>query len=484
MTADEFATSVRKGDAKFRVSRIVLKAEGQTIRGQGLMSIVGDDFHISLEVPQRYKVPQPKREIWKPADAWKLSGMIEGDLRFSSESVSPLGNSPSWHFGKKPKFVQYLSLDKINLAPEGFEALSRRKRDKLLQQSPRKKAKYPDVEFHAVLFECVPTFLNAGTSTRVKNDFLGICGGGDSLDTFIDRGLAYDFALIKKEGDLHVHFRSKSRFRSAAQDDDLRRFQAFLMGVGFTHGFQPWPYRIKFWREGQKVADQFRPPHKLTKISYAPFDRGTRFHGNLRRKGARNSPVRLAANFFEKQTPLSVELSRLLFLFRETGSASFHTKTLALCSLFEGAVALIFEGLKLEEELRCSDPQFQEYITLRDRLHKRLRALAKKGGHQSLNRIAGALSSAKEFRVQDKFKAICQHFGLSYENEMQKHLEAWSRKRNLFMHGNWKEEDSDFSDQSLMAGGINIFILKLMGYSGQMKFNAFAQDAKDRYKTI
>ena len=197
MTADEFATSVRKGDAKFRVTRIVLEAEGQTIRGQGLMSVVDDDFRINLEVPQRYKVPDPKREIWKLADAWKLSGLIENDLKFSCESVSPLGNSPSWHFGKKPSFVQYLSLDKINLAPEGFEALSRRTRDKILQRPPKKKAKYPDVEFHAVLFECAPTFLNAGTNTRVKNDFLGVCGGGGSLDTFIDRGPAFDFALIK-----------------------------------------------------------------------------------------------------------------------------------------------------------------------------------------------------------------------------------------------------------------------------------------------
>lgn len=484
MTSDEFVASVRKGDTKFRASKIVLKAEGQTIRGQGLLSVVGDDFQIKLEVPQKYKIPEPKREIWKPADAWKISGLIESDLKFASDSVSPQGYSPSWRFGRKPSFIQYLRLDRINLIPEGFDALSRVRRDKILQRPPTKRAKHPDVEFHAVLFDCEPVFFNAGTATKITNDFLGLCGGGSAFDTFIDRGKEYDFALRKKDGDTHIHFRSKYGFRSISQEGDWRRFRAFLMGVGFTHGFQPWPYRIEFWRAGKKIADQFRPPYKLTKTRYAPFDKGIGLSGNLHKKGTRNSVIKLAARFFEKQTDLSKQVSDLLFHFREIGDVGFRIKTLPLCSLFEKTVSTIFAGLELETKLRRDNPQFCKYRTIRDRLVRRLRTLAKHEKSETFERLANHLSSASEFRTLDKFKAICTRFNLPFEGEMEKHLSAWSRMRHIYAHGNWRDQDSDFSDQALIAGAINIFVLKVMGFSGRMKFHASAQEIKDRYRII
>jgi hypothetical protein len=422
--------------------------------------------------------------MWKPANAWKISGVIEGDLKFSSNHVTPSGQNSSWRFGGKLNHVQKLRFGKINLAPTEFDALSKAKRDKVLQRPPTPSSKHSSVEFHAVLFDCEQSFLNAATFTRVKNDFLGVDGGGSALDTFIDRSNKYDFALLKREKDIHVHFRSKSQFRSVSREDDWRRFYALLAGVGLTHGFQPWPYRVEFWRAGRKITDQICVPHRLTKTPHAPFDRAIGFVANLGKKGARNSVVRLAARFFEKQTPLSKELSHLLFLFRESGSASFRIKTLALCSLLEGAVNLIFDQLKLEEELRRTVPQFDEYLKLRDGLVKRLRRLATKNKRSPIERLAGSLGAAKEFRVQDKFKAICGHFGLAYDGDMARHLAAWERKRNPLMHGKWKDEDSDFSDQALIAGAINIFALKLIGYSGRMKFNAFAQEPKDRYKVI
>ena len=212
--------------------------------------------------------------------------------------------------------------------------------------------------------------------------------------------------------------------------------------MGFTHGFQPWPYRIQYWRGGKKIADKITVPRTLTETHHAPFDREIGYFGNLRRKGSRNSVIRLAANFFEKKCSLSEQISRLLFLFREAGNplAHFDIRTIALCSLFEGTTNLIFDELKLENELRRTNPQFEYYIQLRNRFVGRLRRISSHKNNTTLQRLAGSLSSAKEFRVKDKFQAACEFFKLDYEKEMKPHFEAWiERETPLCMEIGWSK---------------------------------------------
>jgi hypothetical protein len=474
MTDDEFAGLVRKGDAKFRVSKVTLFAEGQKFRGHGILIVGKKKFELELEVSPKYQTPEPKRELWKPEHAWKLTGQIEGGLEFCCDQAAPRGKHYSWRSGKGASYIQKLSLECIELVP------------RKLHKSSFKKAKHPNVEFHAVLPDCAPVFLNAGTNTRVQNDFLGLCGGGSTLDTFIDRDGEYDFALIRKEVDTHIHLKSKSRFHSKSVEDDWRRFYAFLAAVGFTHGFQPWPYRIEYWRGGRKAADRIKVPGVLSKTSHAPFDDGIGYLGNQGRKGAKKSAVRLAAKFFSGETKLSKKLSHLLFLFREAGGASvnFHIKTLAMCSLFEGIVTAIFDELKLEDDINGKNPELEIYQKLRDRLVKRLSKLAMGKKDSPINRLIGSLTRAEPIGVRNKFQTICEHLGLGYEGNMQRHFKAWNNQRHQLMHGTWALKDSDFLDQSLIASAINILVLKLMGYSGQMKANAFAQELKDRYRVI
>jgi hypothetical protein len=484
MNVDEFAELSQKGEGKFRVTKVILRAEGQVIRGQGLLHVNDKEFELDLDVTQRYETPEPKRDVWKPADAWKLSGLIEGDLKFSCDQVSPSGKYASWPVRRERRYVQKLRFKRVDLIPAGLDALSSAQRDKILKRPHRKKPKFPKVQFDAVIPGCKPVIFNAGTITKIRNDFLGLCRRQSSFDTFIDRNKEYDFGLIKKEEDMHVHFRSKSRFHSASEEDDWRRFYALLFAIGFTHGFQPWPCRIEYWRSGKKITDRITIRQKLTKTPHAPFDEQIGYLGNFRRKGSQNSVIRLAARFFEKQTTLSQKLSHLLFLFREAGSSSFHIRTLAFCSLFEGIVSLIFDELKLENVARGRDSQFDNYLKLRDRLAGRLRKLSSRSNNPAYDRMVSLLSSANEFRVKDKFRAVSEHFRLDYEKDMISHFNAWRNKRNPFSHGNLENSDSDFSDQALIAGAINILVLKLIGYSGPMKFNAFSYEEKDRYKRI
>src|SRR5262249_12453140 len=158
-------------------------------------------------------------------------------------------------------------------------------------------------------------------------------------------------------------------------------------------------------------------------------------------------------------------LAHLLFLFRESGNSSTHfdVRTLAICSLFEGVVTLMFEELKLESEVLANDPQFAHYLTVRDRLSKRLRKIAAASGRAAYQRLAGLISHAEAIRVKDRYEALCRFFGLDFQNTMKSRLDAWSAERNLLAHGSWEGKDVSFDNQALIAGAINILVLKLVG---------------------
>jgi hypothetical protein len=467
MTADQFAELVRSGEGKLRVSKVVLYAEGRKIRGHGVLKINTEELELDLELAPKSQMPGRGKSIWNEEDFWRLSGVIEGNLSFTSGRVSP--GSRTDHFGRTTRTVQSLHLPRIDLKPEA---------------PSKKQSKEPKVKFEAVLIGCQQFFLNAGTSTTINNDFLDK-RTRSSADTFIDRRHDYDFALIERDnGDMEVHLRSKSKFRSKGEEDDRRRFQALLSAVGFTHGFQPWPFHLTYWRDGQRLSDQVTAPRTLAKTIHAPFDRGLGFGVGQGRKGARNSPIRIAANFFEKEKVFSEKLSYLLFLFRAGGAKSVDVRirTLVFCSMFEGIVDLLFDHLRLEQQLRTKEPQFDEYIRQRDRLCSRLKRFAGKSD-SVLQRIAATLEHAKAIRVRDKFRALCDHFGLN-QKEMTRHLDSWMKRRNPLSHGNWDSTSEDFIDQSRIAGAIIILVLKVMGYSGRVRAVAVGADETETYRSI
>ena len=412
-----------------------------------------------------------------------LWGRIEGDLSFACDRVSPGDRTDQWRTGRAHT-VQTLTLPWVDLKSSGWDKLTDAQKRKAMGLPRTSRPKALSVVFEAVLVCSDKIFVNARTTKTVTNDFLGAKRSWYA-DTFIDRAKDYDFALIQKDEDLEVQFRSKAKFRSKGEADDQRRFRALLNAVGFTHGFQPWPFRISHWRDGKKVSDRITAPRPVRSSIHAPFDRGLGRSLRISRKGVSNSPIRLAARFFESGTDTSKQLSHLLFLTR-AGSADFvdpRVRTLALCSLFEGIIDLLFDALDLEKELRRADPGFGDYIRQRDKLCARLLKFSARR-NLALRRLAGSLEHAKAFRVKDKFKALCNHFHLTYSPNMKKHFDSWSAKRNPLSHGRWDSELEDFIHEARIAGAINILVLKLMGYSGKVRAVTVGSDASETYRTI
>jgi hypothetical protein len=483
MTADEFATLVRSGNGKVRVTKVVLNAEGRKVRGNGLIEITPAQLALRLEVNPKTVMPKSQKNIWGPTDFWSLTGMIENDLRFKCDRVSPSGRTDRLETGKAPRTTQVLHLSHVELETAGWAKLTDAQKRKTVGLAPGKRARFPSVIFEAVLVGCPRVFVNAGTDTTIKNDFLGK-RTSFSADTFIDRAKDYDFSLIKEGDDLHVHLRSKQGFRSTSEEDDLRRFRALLDAVGFTHGIHAWPFRISCWRDGRKVLDQIHAAHTVPSSPHAPFNEALGRTVGRRKRGARDSPIRIAARFFENETAISPNVSRLLFLCRSStaDSVALQVRTLPLCSLFEGTVNLLFDHLKLESELRARDSQFDAYVRKRDRLCSRLKKFAAKD-NAALQRLAGSLEHATAFRIKDKFRALCDHFGLD-QKTMNRHFDSWAKRRNPLSHGEWNSDIEDFVHQSRIAGAINILVLKLMKYSGRIRAVTLGDNESETYRSI
>lgn len=487
MKADELAEIMRKGDAKLRVDRVVVTAGKTTFRGAGLLRVAQKELHLDVTLSGKSIAPGDGKSVWMEEDFWKVRGVIEHSLPFTATHVSPGKRSSSGTV-----FTVTLDFQALELACPRRSAKKIREMRRLFDEAAQKyrssaepptaepaekkpSRKTPIARFFAVFVNCKLLARNTTTCTMRRNPFLGKTTSWKA-DTFVARGREYDVALIKRHGDLHLHFRSKGRYQSKSYAEDRERFQSVLDAIGFTHGFNPWPQRIQQWREGKLVSDRITAPRRLAQTTHAPFDQTL---------GCSDvpPPIHLVTRFFSQRSSLSRKISELLFLFRQAGDEMVHlpVRTLAFCSLFEGFVYLLFDELKLEKKLRKTSSGFDEFLRARDQLAADLK---KKGqaGDQASQRLAGLVSHADAVRVKDKFKVLCEAFGLDY-SQMKPHFEAWYDERNPLMHGTWREHrDTDFVHQARIAGAINILLLKLMGYSGKMVAVRFG--ASETYRTI
>src|SRR4051812_30773570 len=135
MTADKFATLVRAGHGTLGFTQAVLYAEGYKVRGQGILRITTDSLEVDLEIESRSRMPSDYKELWGEKDFWRLTGIIEGDLRVTSDRVSPGTRRDHWKLGKS-RTVQ-------TLIAAGFELVSSVSRRKAINRIKKVAAKFP-----------------------------------------------------------------------------------------------------------------------------------------------------------------------------------------------------------------------------------------------------------------------------------------------------------------------------------------------------
>jgi hypothetical protein len=177
---------------------------------------------------------------------------------------------------------------------------------------------------------------------------------------------------------------------------------------------------------------------------------------------------------------------RLLFLCREAAAGDAHTtiSNIALCSLLDSAVNLVFEH-KLE---RHDSEPIAEFNGARSAL---LSFIAEKiatvghAGKEAWKRFHAIVTNSESYSAREKFRAVGDYLGLKWEGDWREIYEFWAKWRPQLVHrgtasnGNGKAITAEFNVGSRVIGAIHMLVLKSMGYEGVMVSSTF-EDAVRR----
>ena len=478
----EFVKIVRDGSDKLRVDDIVIDTGSVEVHGKGMLQITRESFklHVTLDDADVNKLPKMRTGIYTKKDNWKMTGLIEDQLKFKCDQFRPFlggGLFPIKRFAVKFR--------PIDLIPSGWDAISRAERTAFVKEHQAIISKPPaeseppvpdensqdDFCFYATLFEYdVP---------------LSVWQDEIKAET-----KCFNVTLKKLEGttDLHVSLISQKEFSSGGEEQDWKRFYAFMSALAFVTGMHAWPYRVEYWRAGQKITDRITAAHSLSETIHAPFCDTLAFNAKTGSvKWSFPETIKVIADFYDNEFPFTKEIAYLHFLFRQATETDVHgdISILALCILFENLVRHIFRELKLEINARNENPIFGQFEQAKETFIKQMgdENVALDEGSK---RLLQTIKSAEPFNVKAMFQTIVSHFKLTWDDDMELIFETWKNARNPLVHrgeyGNRSEDEVKEIRiaESRIAGAINILSLKLFGYSGYMRHSTF----EDGYRQI
>jgi hypothetical protein len=487
VTADEFVELVRRGSEKLRVDNVVIEAGEIRLRGRGLLRIGPESLEIDLTLNGR-KIPAHPRVVTK-RDLWRLSGVISGQLPFRCDTVSPGGNARS----SNGIVTITRRLHHVELVADPFDSPKAKRQRRNLQKQfglkPSSEVEDRSFEFEATIVDCPLPAANGGTETTLTNDFLGETRSS-SLNTFRGELATVRYALIraKNGNDLDIYFRSKEGCESVSEAEDWRQFRAFLAALAFANGVQPWPFRIEYTRGGHRVSETIRAPCKPSSTSYSPLNEAIGFS----EPEAFASAIKAAAEFLKPKTELNRQLTNLLFLFREAGkdSVQLEIRILACCALLESLVRTIFKEICLHQSDAPDAIDSERFTKLKNNVLRGATRLLNSKNAREHRRLCDRIKDASALQIQEVFKAVAQRLAISWEDAMQPLFSEWKRARNPAAHGRFKPDMEDGREQkkaermffgmSRVAGGFNMILLRLFGYSGRYRSSAL----EDKYRKL
>jgi len=201
-------------------------------------------------------------ELFGPQDRLKVTGQIEGDIRFSALALPPSSQTGCTR-GTSSCTV---STDLLNLTAENLDLQTFAEIDQLLGTTSRL-SESNEFAFSAHLIFHGPKLylIDSGTEIIRNNDFLGQ-STSSSFDTHRFRGTGWEGALIQKGEELHLHLRDTGDSDTPVLDPgDL--VDRVVSAVAFIHGFHPWQAYREI-RINHRVVERWISPRLNLKQSF------------------------------------------------------------------------------------------------------------------------------------------------------------------------------------------------------------------------
>ena len=427
-----------------------------------------------------------------------MRGIIEDEINFSVRGL-PSNSSQNYNFGQPQRSILEFSTNRIELTPTGLDCLTSQQIYEMQQQANQaagiaaatnaaanattdEAAPTPSVRvtFHAVLPDFKLIEHNGGTETTSKNAFLGESTRSTS-DTFNSEMPEWEYGLVERDGDLHVHFISKPEHKSLGEDHDWQLFHAFLQAIAFTHAQHAWPFSVEHRRDGKLLLERIQLNDAVADSPHAPFTDRLAFN-NLTKKLTWKFEKALedAYAFFSSNSKVGREAENLLFILREATNRGIpqQIRLLSLCSLFESLVRVIYAE-KIEPITAKEVVEFQK-------AKQEVCEALKTKTQPAYQRLMAILTPAEPVNIRMQFDAVVEHLDLKPQNKWQELFDLWRKFRNPVSHrmskSNKAEEavKDDVIAESRIAGAINCMVLKLMNYSGYVRLSAY----EDKYGQI
>lgn len=526
ITQDEVAERAKIPGAIFPIKGTVYPKEGGAYSGEGTLKRIEDEFVLKLTFPIGAEAPEAKGGIYTRDELWRFEGVLGRNLPFVVEHLAPwgtrhwnngitsqefdtqticfrvLGNEKSavrdggellerlepdvkLNDGEVTHGVVLDESDKEGIAPGADTAFAPRIKPMpgpstvqsatLVDETQKPSPYVTGIWMHALVLNFPLIHTNGGTEFTEKNDFVGE-SRMTAADTFSGSFDGVEFGLVQRDKDLKVYL-----FLPHVSDEGVtvqtheQFLTAFLTGLAFATGQHCWPYRVTIRRKGVQIFDKLHAVRELDRTSLAPFSERIGFNAAIGRIEWQFSDfLGKATQFFNAKTTLSEAAAKALWLLRAAGAKKIPSEiTLSsLCVLLESLTGLIFSELKLDSEAeKASFEEAKNEVKAWLEKHSRI-------SEAGFSRLRNLVGSASLLRPVDKYRAVCDHFGLQWHGLMYEAWETWVLVRHKSVHaalgGASKiPVDAHFTALGRIAGAINILALRLIGYSGITRTSVF-----------
>jgi hypothetical protein len=491
VSADEFAEKMKAEGASFPVTGSVFPKEGGKFDGQGTISRVGDRFCLHLTFPPGREPPHAKHGIYTREDFWRFEGVIADNLQAVVEYLD-FGGTRHWSNGITS---QEYDVDTLLLPTADFDNLKipaiEQQADGLqkkvgtnngdvpedIDTSSKASARATETWMHALVLDFPLIHTNARTEFIEQNDFLGE-SRESAADTFSGQFDGIEYGLVQRGKDLNVYlFLATSTDEVAPIAMQEQFLTAFLTGLAFATGQHCWPYRVVIRQNGTKCLDKVRPFRAFYRSSLAPFSERIGFNAAVGSIEWNFSDfLGKATHFFNRHNALSEAASKALWLLRSSGAKGNpgEITLISLCVLLESLAVLIFDEIKLTSNAD---------VTSFEEARKEVTGWLDKHPRKSetgFARLRSRVNSSEALRPTDKYRAVCDHFGLKWEGLMKEAWNTWHSVRHKAVHSVLAPDKEDsaeghFTAVGRISGAINILILRLIGYSGIARTSVYEE---------